>query len=250
MKAMVLCAGKGTRLGGMTRDLPKPMLDLGGVPLLEHILCQLGAHGCSEVAVNLHYLPERIRGHFSDGRRLGLALTYVEEPALLGTAGALKNLEGFLRGNEPFLVHYGDIVTDQDLTKMVAYHRASGAMATLLLHRRAGSNSVVELRPDGRVTAFFERPTAAPTVIGAPWVFSGVCVCEPAFLDEIPAGVACDLPRDVFPRMAAAGRLAGFPLTGYRCAVDSPERLGEARRAVADGRCQSTWRSSDAERAS
>ena len=244
MKAMVLCAGYGTRLGGLTREVPKPMLDVGGTPLLTHILGQLARHGFTEVGINLHFLPERIRGTFGDGAGQGLSITYAEEPRLLGTAGGVKNMAGFLKDGGPFLVHYGDIVTDQDLTAMVRYHRESGALATLLLHQRAGSNSVVTLAVDGRVTAFWERPRETPAgVSGQPWVFSGLCMCEPEFLDEIPAGMVCDLPRDVFPRLAREGRLAGFPLAGYRCAVDSPERLGEVRRALSEGLCQSTWRS-------
>ncbi len=235
MKAMVLCAGYGTRLGDLTREMPKPMLSLGGGPLLEYIVRHLVRHQFDEIAVNLHFLPEMIRDYFLDGSRWAARLTCVYEPKLLGTAGGVKNLAGFLADGH-FLVCYGDVVTNQDLTAMLRFHRERDALATLLVHQRVGSNSAVVLDDEGRITSFLERPTAEQRLtIQTPWVFSGLLLCAPALLEHIPPKVACDLPRDVFPGLAAKGRLFGFPLTGYRCAVDSPQRLAEARAAVAGG---------------
>jgi len=240
MKAMILSAGFGTRLGELTREIPKPMLDLGGQPILARILTQLRAHGFDEIAVNLHFKPEIIKGYFGDGSRWRVKLHYRFEPQLLGTAGGVKNFEDFLRGEGPFLVHYGDILTDQDFSAMLQFHCQKKSLATLLLHQRLKSNSIVSLDPDGRIIGFLERPDE-PTRRGvaSPWVNSGVCVCAPEFLEAIPPGVACDLPRDIFPKLLGGGRLFGFPLAGYRCAIDSPERLAEARQALAEGRCRS-----------
>ena len=145
----------------------------------------------------------------------------------------------FLAVEEAFLVHYGDVLTNQDFTAMLHFHLERKALATLLLHQRARSNSVVSLDKEERIIGFLERPTQeARRGVESPWVNSGICICGPQFLDEIPAGVACDLPRDIFPQLIDSGRLYGFPLSGYRCAVDSPERLAEARAAIADGRCR------------
>lgn len=239
MKAMVLCAGYGTRLGELTREVPKPMLTLHDRPVLAHILAQLRAHGFDEIAVNLHFMPEAIRGHFGDGKKFGVKLTYAHEPTLLGTAGGVKNVETFLRGGAPFLVHYGDVITDQDFTAVLRFHRERDALVTMLVHQRSRSNSVVALDAQQRVTGFLERPDdAARSLLESPWVNSGICICNAEVLDSIPAGQPGDLPRDVFPRLIPSRRVFGFALTGYRCAIDSPQRLEEARAALAEGRCR------------
>jgi len=239
MKAIVLCAGYGTRLGDLTRELPKPMLLLNGHPLLAYLLGHLKAQGFDQIAVNLHFLPESIRQWSGDGSRWQLQLTYSHEESLLGTAGGVKKMEEFFQTEEAFLVQYGDVLTDQDFSALVRFHRERNALATLLVHQRAKSNSVVSLAPNGRVTCFLERPTEeARQALQSPWVNSGICVCSPEILDLIPAGRACDLPRYVFTGLVATGRLYGFPLSGYRCAIDSPDRLAEARAALAAGRCR------------
>jgi len=238
MKAMVLCAGLGTRLGDLTREIPKPMLLLGGRPMLGFILGNLKRHGFDEIIINLHFKSELIRDHFGDGTTGGISITYSHESQLLGTAGGVKKMENFFRDAPEFLVHYGDVVTDQDFTAMLQFHRERGALATLLLHQRAKSNSVVTLDAEGRIVGFLERPTdEARHGHASRWVNSGVCICAPEILDHIPAETPCDLPRDVFPKLAGTRRLFGFPLSGYRCAVDSPKRLAEARAALAEGRC-------------
>jgi mannose-1-phosphate guanylyltransferase len=239
MKAMVLCAGLGTRLGELTKATPKPMLPLQGRPLLAHILRHIRNHGYRDVAINLHFEPDAIRSHFGDGTKFGLRINYSIEEQLLGTAGGLKRMESFFQGQPDFLVHYGDVLTDQDWTAMLQFHRDRKAMVTLLIHQRTRSNSIVNLDPDGRVTAFLERPAESERHGQAsPWVNSGVCICAPEVFAEIPAGIACDLPRDVFPRIVGSGRVYGYRLKGYRCAIDSPERLAEARVALEEGRCQ------------
>ena len=239
MRAMVLCAGFGTRLGDLTREIPKPMLPLGPHPMLAYILAHLRANGLREIALNLHFLPDLIRNHFGDGSKMGLSLTYSPEEQLLGTAGGVKKMESFLRESDPFLVQYGDVVTDQDFGPILAFHRERQALATLLLHQRAKSNSVVTLDPQGRIIGFLERPTdEARRGIVSNWVNSGICLCSPEILENIPSSKPCDLPRDIFINLVSTGRLFGFPLSGYRCAVDSPERLAEVRSALAEGRCR------------
>ncbi len=240
MKAMVLCAGFGTRLGDLTREIPKPMLDLNGRPMLEYILANLQRHGFDQIGMNLHFMPETIREYFGDGSQFGLQIEYSYESKLLGTAGGTKKMEAFLCGpagnSEPFLVHYGDVVTNQDFHAMLDFHRRRNALATLLVHERARSNSIVSIDADYRIERFLERPTESERGgIMSSWVFSGVAICEPELLDLIPTGQFCDFPRDVFVRLVNSRRLFALPLMGKRCAVDSPERLEEARRGVAAG---------------
>src|SRR5690348_4339159 len=123
MKAMVLCAGYGTRLGEITREIPKPMLPLQGRPMLAWILAHLRAYGFTKVGINLHFKPEMIHDYFGNGAADGLEITYSHEPSLLGTAGGVKKMENFLRDGEPLLVQYGDVVTDQDFGALVKFHR-------------------------------------------------------------------------------------------------------------------------------
>jgi NDP-sugar pyrophosphorylase family protein len=239
MKAMVLCAGFGTRLGDLTRELPKPMLPLNGQPLLAYLLGHLKSQGFHDVAINLHFLPHLIREHFGDGRRWNMNFSYSHEETLLGTAGGVKKMAGFFRDEPAFLVQYGDVLTDQDFTQLVKFHSEKNALATLLVHQRAKSNSVVSLDSSGRVIGFLERPTDdARRGVISPWVNSGICICSPEILAHIPPEKPCDLPRDVFAPLVGTGRLFGFPLSGFRCAIDSAERLAEARRAVVGGGCR------------
>jgi NDP-sugar pyrophosphorylase family protein len=136
-------------------------------------------------------------------------------------------------------VQYEDVLTDQDLGALVERHRQTGALATLLVHQRARSNSVVTLDADGRIRGFLERPAESERQgVESPWVNSGICVCSPEILDSIPAGQPCDLPRDVFRKWVPTGRLWAVGLSGYRCAIDSPERLAQARAAVETGQCR------------
>ena len=122
---------------------------------------------------------------------------------------------------------------------MHRFHCEKQALATLLVHQRAKSNSIVTLDDEDRIVAFLERPSEeARNGQTSRWVNSGVCICHRDVLREIPANTAADLPREIFPKLIPTRRLFGFPLSGYRCAIDSPERLAEARAALAEGRCQ------------
>jgi NDP-sugar pyrophosphorylase family protein len=242
-KALVLCGGYGTRLGKLTQALPKPLLPVGDVPLVGHTLALLAHHGIDQVAINTHFLPEAVEDALEDGARFGVDLHYAHEPKLLGTAGALANLRDYFADASTILVIYGDLLTDQDLRELVDQHERHSALATLLLHRRERSNSIVAMDADGRLSAFLERPSdevRRRAGIGKDaWVNSGVQVISPELLAEIPDGVALDLPKDVYAHRVAEGRFFGVPLTGYRCAIDSPERYREAVLALESGRVRS-----------
>jgi mannose-1-phosphate guanylyltransferase len=234
MKALVLCAGFGSRLGTLTRSSPKPLLDVGGEPLVAHVFRNLAAAGIEDVFVNLHHMAECFLPVLGDGSRFGVSITYVLEPSLLGTAGTPRLLRDMI--DDDLLVHYGDIVTDHDLGSLAARHRDVDAGASIVVHKRASSNSCALLDDQQRVVDFVERPTSAVDS-GAfePWVFSGISIVSRRVLDEIPDSGPCDLPRDVFPRLARSGRLYAQRLDGYRVAIDSPARLREARMAFDQG---------------
>jgi NDP-sugar pyrophosphorylase family protein len=231
-----LCAGLGTRLGALTRETPKPMLPIADEPLLGHTLRHLAHHGFTDIALNLHFMPGLFKSHFGDGAKYGVRIHYSEEEALLGTAGSVKRLAAYLGEEEDFLVLYGDLLLDEDFTAMARAHRAGAAAATLLLHQRAGSNSLVRMDDDNRITAFLERPTEEERARAPyPWVNSGAQMLNRRLLARIPEGRG-DLPRDVYVPLLNEERIFGYPIRGYRCAIDSPERYEEAKRAFTDGR--------------
>ena len=232
MRAMILAAGYGTRLGRLTKDIPKPMLDLCGKPILEHIIRNLARQGFDQIAVNLHYKADMIKNHFGSGSRFGVGLVYSRELKLLGTAGGIKKMEWFL-GTCAFLVHYGDVLTNQDFRIMLRFHRNRRALVTLLLHQRDAysNNSVVSLDEEGRIVDFLERPVEQIKT-KSPWVNSGVYICNPQLLNEIPLDTFCDFPRDIFPKLIDGNRVFGLPVSGYRYTVDSLKELTNVRNAM------------------
>jgi mannose-1-phosphate guanylyltransferase len=236
MKAVVLCAGYGTRLGALTEATPKPLLPIGDEPLLAHTLRWVRAHGFTDVAVNLHFLPEQIPSAVGDGSRYGVRIHYAFEESLLGTAGALRRLRPWLGDDELMLVVYGDLLVDHPLDAMVEQHRQKAADATLVLHERPGSNSLVAMDEDRRITGFVERPTDEERARHPyPWTNSGIAILRCALLDDLPDGRVADLPRDVYAPRVREARLFGQPLAGYRCAIDSSTRYEAACRAYASG---------------
>src|SRR5690606_14556344 len=110
VKALILAAGKGTRLGPLTLACPKPMIEVGGRPLLAHNIAWLRAQGITQIAINLHHMPEAITSYLGDGSRFGVDIVYSHEPELMGTAGAARKLEWFL--DQRFVVFYGDGFTN------------------------------------------------------------------------------------------------------------------------------------------
>ncbi len=232
MNALLLAAGVGSRLRPYTDDRPKPMLAIGGRPILGYNLAMLAAGGVREVAINLHHLPGVIREYVGDGSAWGLRVRYSEEPALLGTAGALLPVAAMFR-DETFAIVFGDNLNELDLASMVRHHRASDAVATVALYERAdvSQSGVAELDAAGRITRFVEKPRAGETA--SHWVNAGAIVAEPALLEPIPRGRSSDLGREILPALAARGELAGYRMTGEHWWFD---RTGDYERALTDAR--------------
>ncbi len=229
MKAVLLAAGEGLRLGGVTADRPKPMIEIGGRPILEHNVRLLASYGIKDLIINLHYLPEVVTQHFGDGASLGVRITWSHEPTLLGTAGAVKKVADQLTAT--FLVIYADNLTTCDLGKLLEFHKRKQGVGTVALFHRenATASGIAELDSNERVVRFLEKPK--PEEIFSPWVNAGLLVLEPAVLDWIPADRASDFGREVLPSVLAAGQ----PLYGYRMSeglwwVDSPEDLERTQR--------------------
>jgi mannose-1-phosphate guanylyltransferase len=161
MKAMVLAAGLGTRLRPITYAMPKPMVPVLNRPVMEHIVRLLAGNGFREAIANLHWFPETIEGHFSDGSAFGIHLSYSREEALLGTAGGVRNAADFL--GDSFLVVAGDALTDIDFAAMREFHASHDGLATVATKRVSETDEygVVIAGEDGRIQGFQEKPAPA-----------------------------------------------------------------------------------------
>ncbi len=228
---IVLAAGAGTRLGELTRTTPKPMLPVGGRPLLDYALANLARAGVREVGVNLMHQSDVIR-RYAATQPHGLELQLVEERELSGTAGALRLFEPLIRRHRTTLVLYGDILTTMDLRLLVEAHHRLGGVATVVVHRSESSNSVLQVDHSGVVTSFLERPEHRER-LGTAWANSGLQAVAPSVMAVVPPHGAADLPRDVYGPLVAQRALRATPLTGYRCAIDSAARYLAAQEAVA-----------------
>lgn len=234
---MLLAAGRSTRLADLAADLPKPMLPIGGRPLIEHTVRQLAGAGITDIMINLHHLGEAVETHFGDGGRFGVRLQYSYEPELLGTAGGIRKCRGFFEDG-PFMVIYGDNLTTCRLDRLAAHHEQRAGIATIALFWRddVSPHSAVEIQPDTRITGFIEKPR--PEEAPSHWISAGVIVFEPHVLDRIPAIVPCDLGFDVFPRLLAEGeRLYGYYMTGDEGLwwIDTPGHYERTRALWRDG---------------
>lgn len=236
MKAMIFAAGLGTRLGNLTKNTPKPMLQVKGFPIMAYVINHLVKNGFNQIVINLHYFPDIIKDYFSDGFNWGAELTYSFEPDLLGTAGGLKKMEKYFEKEDVFLAYYGDIMTNQDISQMIKFHQKNLALSTLLVHQRLNSNSMVEMDENGKITKFIERPKEDERkLISTSWVNSGIFLFNPEIFKFLLPEKPLDIPRDLIIPNLGLGRFFGFPLTGYRCAIDSDLRLKEAQNAVTQG---------------
>ncbi len=205
-KAMVLAAGESTRLRPLTLQTPKVLLPIGGIPLIQHILAWLKKHGISQVVVNLHHFGDKIKGFVDDGSRFGVKVTYSEEETLLGTAGGVKRMEYFFQGT--FVVFYGDIFTNFDLSAMIQLHREKKAIATLAVFEVPNplEVGVLEMNGDGRISRLIEKPRFPVLSLQSPTLVNGgVYVLEREVLDYIPSQGFFDFGHDIFPKLIELG---------------------------------------------
>ncbi|MBN2021097.1 MAG: nucleotidyltransferase family protein [Sedimentisphaerales bacterium] len=228
MKAILLAAGKAERLKGVLDCLPKPMVQIAGKPILEHNIEWLRSYGVTDVYINLHHLPEVIKRYFSNGIDRGVKITYSYEPALLGTAGAVKKIAHDCWNDnpfEPFIVVYGDnLVSDFNLNRIIQFHKRKKGIATICLYHRpeeVSKSGVAVLDEDHRIIAFVEKPSAGQ--IAGDLVNTGIYILEANILQYIPAG-CCDFGKDVFGRVLDSGEsLYGIVLNANLVAIDTPQ---------------------------
>ncbi|MDH4103276.1 MAG: NDP-sugar synthase [Thermoleophilia bacterium] len=229
LRAVILVGGQGTRLRPLTDTTRKDMLPLVDRPLLSYTLEHLARHGVEEAVISCGYLPDQIEEAFGGGHS-GVTLEYAVEETPLGTGGAI----GFAaRGlDRSFFALNGDSLREADLDQLVAFHRTTGAKATILLTPVADPSryGLVRTAADGRVETFLEKPR--PEEIDTDLINAGLYVLEPEVLELIPPDRAVSIEREVFPRLAADGAVYGIALPGYWLDVGTPESYLQAHRDV------------------
>jgi mannose-1-phosphate guanylyltransferase len=234
MKAIVLVGGEGTRLRPLTETIPKPLIPLVDRPFLEHVLDRLFAHDVDEVLLSSPYLEELFAG-FLARRQAGPRVTWINEPTPLGTGGAVANAARGL--DETFLVLNGDIITDLDLSALVARHQETSATATITLTpvEDARPYGLVTVDGEGFVREFREKPAqASPGLVNA-----GTYVLEPRALQGVPTDRALSIEREVFPKLISSGApVRGFVSDAYWKDVGTPEKYLEASFDALEGRIE------------
>jgi mannose-1-phosphate guanylyltransferase len=225
VKALILAAGRGTRVQPLTHTLPKPMIPIVHKPVMELLVEQLRRHGFDEIVVNTSYLAPQIEGYFRDGHRFGVQMAYsfegverdgalIDEP--LGSAGAMRKIQahsGFF--DDTFLVVCGDAVVDLDLGALLQLHRARRAVATIALKRlpaeQLSNYGVAVVDGDGRVSEFQEKP--APGSARSDLANTGIYLFDPAVFRHIPPEGIYDIGGQLLPVLAGAGeRIFGVEL--------------------------------------
>lgn len=224
MKAFLLAAGVGSRLRPITDTVPKCMLAIDGRPLLDIWLDAFDRAGVDEVLVNLHHLPDVVRGHL-DARAGPPAVRTFFEPELLGSAGTLAANRAWVGGEDMFLACYADNLTDFDLRSLVRAHQEHGAVATLTVFHseRPSAGGVVELDTSGTVIGFAEKPSDPVSDL----VNAGMYAFHPDVLDEIGSPPR-DIGYDLLPRLV--GRARAIPVEGYLRDVGTIEAYQRAQR--------------------
>lgn len=218
MKAMILAAGKGTRVRPLTYDLPKPMIPILGKPVMAYLIEHLAKYGVSEIMCNVSYLHEKIEDYFGEGHQYGVQIGYSFEgyttdsgevvPQPLGSAGGMKKIQefgGFF--DDTTIVLCGDAVINLDIKSALFEHRRKGALATVITREvpwdKVESYGVVVSDKEGRITAFQEKPRQAEALSNC--ASTGIYIFEPAVLDLIPSGEVFDIGSDLFPLLVEKG---------------------------------------------
>ncbi|HZW52380.1 MAG TPA: NDP-sugar synthase, partial [Candidatus Elarobacter sp.] len=230
-RAMILAGGLSTRLYPLTKQVPKPIVPVAGEPISGHVMRWLSSFGYDEVAINVFYLARLVEETFGDGSRYGVKLHYLREPELTGSAGGLKQMEGWF--DSTFVVVGCDDLTNADLASLLRFHKERGALATIGLveAEEVDQYGVVILDRDGRITGFQEKP--AKGTEKSKLANTGIYVFEPAIFGRIPANTFYDFGKQVFPELLRDGLpFYGMKLEGaYWRDIGTPD---EYRRATDD----------------
>lgn len=221
MKAVILAGGKGTRLAPYTKVLPKPLMPVGDMPILEILMRQLKNEGVDEVILTVGHMAGLLRAFFNEGEQIGLHVRYSYEHTPLGTAGPLSLVEGL---NDTFIVANGDVLTTLRISQMVRFHQQQNAAATIAMHRRKVKVDLGVILFNGgpEVVGYIEKPTYDYSVS------MGIYIFEPRVLSYIPRGEYLDFPNLVHKLLGAREKVVGYPFEGYWQDLGRPDDYEQA----------------------
>ncbi len=208
MKAVILAGGKGTRLAPYTHILPKPLMPIGDMPIMELLLWQMQRAGVDDIVLTVGHLSELLRTFFKDGEKWGVHISYSYEDNPLGTAGPLSLIDGL---DKTFLVTNGDVMTTLDLGALLAFHKEQGGAATIAVHKRQVKINLGVVQVDGgnNISGYIEKPSYDYIVS------MGIYVFEPRVLQHIPHNEYLDFPDLVLKLIDEGEKVIAYPFDGY-----------------------------------
>ncbi len=239
MKAIIAAGGKGERLHPLTDTLPKPMIEVAGKPIIEHIINLFKKNGIADFVITLCYLPEKITDYFGNGRKFGVNIEYIYEKVdfPLGTASNISSAKSLI--GSTFIVTYGDILRDLNIADMIKFHKAQNSFTTLNIYKRFGENpkSMITFDQDKKIINFIERPVFPvhkQTSDNFVWANGSFYIFEPGVFDFIPENAFTDFGRDVFPKLLREQKnLYAFSTEGLFIDIGNMEKLEFARKKFA-----------------
>lgn len=224
MRAIILAGGFGTRLRPLTDIMPKPLLPVKGLPIIEHAILNFIKHGITDIVLSVGYQADKISDYFGDGKKWGAHISYAIETEPLGTGGAIKKAAQGISGT--FLAINGDNLADFDWTKMLKVHIERDAKATLALFPVADVTQYGIARlEDSKILEFIEKPTreAAPSNLNN----AGGYIFEHTTLDILPDG-KCSIEKDCFEKLAPSGVVWAYHHSGQWYPTDTLEKYKKA----------------------
>lgn len=224
MKAIILAGGKGTRLLPYTKVIPKPLMPVGDMPIMEVLVHQVKRAGINQIVLSVGHLASLLEAFFQDGKRLGVDIAYSYEDKPLGTVGPLRLIKEL---DETFMVMNGDVLTNLEFSDLLAFHRQQGAVVTIAMYNRPVKIDlgVLQLSDYQEVVGYIEKPTFDYHVS------MGIYVFEPEALKYIPEDTHFDFPNLVLRLIENGVKVAGYPFGGYWQDLGRPD---DYERAIID----------------
>ena len=235
MKALILAGGFGTRLRPLTCSRPKQLLPLAATTLIGYMVSQLQTIGIREVIIATGYGGRSLKEHLSKRTGTDVTLKFSIEPQPMGTAGAIKHAESFLRNESVFLVLNGDIVSDIDYEQLIRFHQQQNATATIGLVKVDDTNrfGVVDIANDGRILTFVEKP--APGQSPSNLINAGCYVLDASVLDAIPPHQEVSIEKEIFPKLCQSTQVYGWVHSGFWIDTGTPAAFIKAHQTVLAG---------------
>ena len=235
MKAVILAGGKGTRMGSLTQEIPKPMLKIGGKPVLEHQVELLKRYGITDITILVNYLKDSIFEFFGNGEKHGVSISYYEEKVPLGTTGGIKAIEDKLQ--EDFIVFYGDVMIDMHLGRLIDFHKKLQSECTLVLHPNDHpfDSDLVETDENHRVINFMAKPHPEG-IYYKNLVNAGAYILSPAIFKFLKKDKKADFGRQVFPAIFDKLKMYGYNTAEYLKDMGTPDRLEQVNKAYLSGK--------------